>query len=179
VWTWIDGPPQTPRQDKALDEYLAEPVISFAEQYGLTGGRLMPALLLGLGIGLALGALAHGYTVVLGHIPALTELLRNAQQTATQFPGLRVAYAIMAVGFAPFAEEYLFRGLLYRALDRDWGGWRAVLGAAAFFTVYHPLLAWPPVFCVGAVNCLLFKKTRRLAPCIVLHMTYNAVLLLR
>jgi membrane protease YdiL (CAAX protease family) len=72
----------------------------------------------------------------------------------------------------------LFRGLLYRALDRDWGGWRAVLGAAAFFTVYHPLLAWPPVFCVGAVNCLLFKKTRRLLPCILLHMTYNAVLLL-
>ncbi len=65
---------------------------------------------------------------------------------------LRVAYLIMAVGFASFAEEYLFRGLLYRALDRDWSGWRAVLGAAAFFTVYHPLLAWPPVFCVGAVS---------------------------
>ena len=87
--------------------------------------------------------------------------------------------SLLAVGFAPLAEEYLFRGLLYRALDRDWSGWRAVLGAAAFFTVYHPLLAWPPVFCVGAVNCLLFKKTRRLLPCIVLHMTYNAVLLLR
>jgi membrane protease YdiL (CAAX protease family) len=176
VWTWIDGPP--PRVDRNLDEYLAQPDISFAEKYGLSGGGLMPTLLLGLGIGLVLGGLAFGYTVVLRHIPALTELLRNAQR-ATQLPGLRVAYAIMAVGFAPFAEEYLFRGLLYRALDRDWGGWRAVLGAAAFFTVYHPLLAWPPVFCVGAVNCLLFKKTRRLLPCIVLHMTYNAVLLLR
>jgi hypothetical protein len=179
VWTWIDGSPPTPRKDMALDEYLAEPDISFAEKYGLSAGGLMPALLLGLGGGLALGGLAHGYTVVLRHIPALTELLRNAQQAATQFRGLRVAYAIAAVGFAPFAEEYLFRGLLYRALDRDWGGWRAVLGAAAFFTVYHPVLAWPPVFCVGAVNCLLFKKTRRLLPCVVLHMTYNAVVLLR
>jgi membrane protease YdiL (CAAX protease family) len=179
VWTWIDGPPPTPRKDLTLDEYLAEPDSSFAEKYGLTGGGLVPALLLGLGIGLALGGLAHGYTVVLRHLPALTELLRNAQQASTQLPGLRVAYVITAVGCAPFAEEYLFRGLLYRALDRDWSGWRAVLGAAAFFTVYHPLLAWPPVFCVGAVNCLLFKKTRRLLPCIVLHMTYNAVLLLR
>lgn len=179
VWTWIDGPPPTPRNDKNLADYLAEPHISFAEKYGLTGAGLMPALLLGLGIGLALGGLAHGYTVVLRHIPALTELLRNAEQSSTQFPGLRVAYFITAVGFAPFAEEYLFRGLLYRALDRDWGGWRAVFAAAAFFTVYHPFLAWPPVFCVGAVNCLLFKKTRRLLPCILLHMTYNAVLLLR
>ena len=25
---------------------------------------------------------------------------------------------------APLAEEYFFRGLLYRALDREWGGWR-------------------------------------------------------
>ncbi len=179
VWTWIDGLPPTLRQDMALEEYLAKPDLSFAEKYGLAGGGLLLGLLLGLGGGLTLGGLAHGYTVVLRHIPALTEMLRNAQQNASQFPGLRVAYLVTAVGFAPFAEEYLFRGLLYRALDRDWGGWRAVLGAAAFFTVYHPLLAWPPVFCVGAVNCLVFKRTRRLLPCILLHMTYNAVLLVQ
>jgi len=52
--------------------------------------------------------------------------------------GLRISYAIMAVGFAPFDEEYLFRGLLFRALDREWGGWTAVVGSAAFFAVYHP-----------------------------------------
>jgi len=39
-----------------------------------------------------------------------------------------------------FAEEYLFRGLLFRALDRESGGWRAVAGSAAFFAVYHPPL---------------------------------------
>jgi hypothetical protein len=84
VWTWIDGPPATPRQDKALEEYLAEPDISFAEKFGLTGGGLMRTLLLGLGIGLALGGLAHGYTVILRHIPALTEQLRNAKQAGAQ-----------------------------------------------------------------------------------------------
>jgi membrane protease YdiL (CAAX protease family) len=50
-------------------------------------------------------------------------------------PPVHVAYAVMAVGFAPFAEEFLFRGLLYRALDREWSGWRAIIGAAAFFAV--------------------------------------------
>jgi membrane protease YdiL (CAAX protease family) len=34
--------------------------------------------------------------------------------------------------FAHAAEEYLFR-FLYRALGRDWGGWRAVAGSAAFW----------------------------------------------
>lgn len=91
-------------------------------------------------------------------------------------PNLRVSYAVMAVVFAPLAEEYLFRGLLFRALDREWGGWRAVVGSAAFFAIYHPPLSWLPVALLGVANALLFKKTGRLAPAVILHMVYNAVL---
>jgi membrane protease YdiL (CAAX protease family) len=179
IWTWAEGEPPTPRSEKTLDDYLAERDLSFGEKYGLTGSQLGPSLQLGLIIGVALGGLAHGYTALLHRIPMLTDLLRNVDSTASQTPGLRLAYAITAITFAPFAEEYLFRGLLYRALDRNWGGRRAVLGAAAFFTIYHPFLAWPLVFTVGAVNCLLFRKTKRLLPCIVLHMVYNTVVFLR
>jgi len=92
--------------------------------------------------------------------------------------GLRISYAIMAIAFAPFAEEYLFRGLLFRALDREWGGWSAVIGSAAFFAVYHPAMSWPPVFLLGICNALIFKKSGRLAPAILLHMVYNAVVLM-
>ena len=64
------------------------------------------------------------------------------------------------------SEEYLFRGLLFRALDREWGGWRAVVGSAAFFAIYHGPLSWLPVGLLGIANALLFKKTGRLeAPC--------------
>jgi membrane protease YdiL (CAAX protease family) len=179
IWTWAEGEPPTPRKEQTLDDYLAHRDLSFAEKFGLTGGGLVPALLAGLIVGAALGGLAHGYTALLHHIPMLTDLLRNVDSTTSRAPGLRVAYAITAIAFAPFAEEYLFRGLLYRALDRNWGGWRAILGAAAFFTIYHPLLAWPLVFSVGAVNCLLFRRTKRLLPCIVLHMAYNTAVFLR
>ena len=78
---------------------------------------------------------------------------------------------------APLAEEFLFRGLLYRALDREWGGWKAVVGAAAFFAIYHPALSWAPVAVLGAANCVLFRRSGSLAPCVVLHMTYNAIVL--
>jgi membrane protease YdiL (CAAX protease family) len=179
VWQWTDGPLPIPSREKSLDEYLAEAHLSFAEKYGLTGGGLLRPLLLAAAIGLTLGVFAQGYMAVLRHIPALADVLRKSDQAFSGIPGLRLGYAIIAIGFAPFGEEYLFRGLLFRALDREWGGWRAVLGAAAFFTVYHPLLAWLPVFCLGAVNCLLLKKTRRLVPCILLRMTYNAIVLMR
>jgi membrane protease YdiL (CAAX protease family) len=88
---------------------------------------------------------------------------------------LREALIVMSVVVAPVAEEFLFRGLLYRALDREWGGWRAVLGSAAFFAAYHPAMSWLPVGLLGATNALLFKRTGRLAPAVVLHMTYNAI----
>lgn len=93
-------------------------------------------------------------------------------------PGLAVSYAVIAIGFAPFAEEYLFRGLVYRTLDRHWGGRKTVGAAAAFFAIYHPALSWLPVAALGAANCLLFKRSKRLAPAVILHMAYNAVVVL-
>ena len=135
-------------------------------------------LLLGAGGGVALGLFAHGYLAVLQHIPTTAEIIRKAQEQMAKIPDLKVSFAVIAIGFAPFAEEYLFRGLLFRALDREWGGWQAVAGSAAFFAIYHPALAWPPVALLGAANALLFKKTGRLAPAVVLHMVYNAVVLI-
>ena len=79
---------------------------------------------------------------------------------------------------APIVEEFLFRGLLYRALDLEWGGSRAVLGAAAFFAVYHPALSWAPVGLLGAMNATIFKRTGRLAPAVLAHAAYNLVVLL-
>ncbi len=139
--------------------------------------KSIPALLAGVAGGLLLGLLAHGYLAVLQHIPASAEILRKSQEEMAKVSGLRASYAVMAIAFAPFAEEYLFRGLLFRALDREWGGWHAVVGSAAFFAIYHPPLSWLPVALLGATNALLFKKTGRLWPAVVLHMVYNAVVL--
>ena len=118
-----------------------------------------------------------GYMTVLQHIPATAEILRKSHEQMAKIPNFKLSYTVMAVLFAPFAEEYLFRGLLYRTLDREWGGWHAVIGSAAFFAIYHPPLSWLPVALLGVVNALLFKKIGRLAPAVVLHMVYNAVVL--
>ena len=127
--------------------------------------------------GLALGLAALGYLALLHRLPLTADLLNEAERQAAAIPHLHLSLMVMGVFFAPAAEEYLFRGLLYRALDRDWGGWRAVAGSAAFFAIYHPALSWLPVGLLGAANALLYKKTGRLAPAIVMHMVYNAVVL--
>ena len=145
---------------------------------GSRRGRFVRAMLAGVAGGLALGLLGQGYAALLWHLPSVAEILRQTRDQMDKVPGLKASYAFCAIMVAPFAEEYLFRGLLFRALDREWGGWRAVLGSAAFFAIYHPPLAWLPVGLLGAVNAVLFKQTGRLAPAVVLHMIYNAVVLI-
>ena len=139
-------------------------------------GELLPAAA-GVAGGLALGLAALSYLALLHRLPLTADLLTEAERQAAAIPHLHLSLMVIGVFFAPAAEEYLFRGLLYRALDRDWGGWRAVAGSAAFFAIYHPALSWLPVGLLGAANALLYKKTGRLAPAIVLHMVYNAVVL--
>jgi membrane protease YdiL (CAAX protease family) len=176
VWLWKPDLPAGPAPGK-YDWLYAPPPEPFFKRFGLLDVQLIPALLMGAAGGLALGMLGRGYQYLLAHLPATQEIMQKTAQQMAENPDLRASYFVMAVIFAPFAEEFLFRGLLFRALDREWGGWRAVLGSAAFFAIYHQPLAWLPVGLLGATNCLLFKKTGKLYPCVLLHMVYNAVIL--
>jgi membrane protease YdiL (CAAX protease family) len=143
-----------------------------------SGGKgMLLSLAVGVSLGLALGLLALGYLKLLHQFPLTAEILDEASRKQAAIPHLKGALLVLGVLFAPVAEEYLFRGMLYRALDREWGGWLAVAGSAVFFAIYHPPLAWAPVVLVGLCNALLFKRTGRLAPAVALHMVYNATVL--
>ncbi|HEY0312113.1 MAG TPA: CPBP family intramembrane glutamic endopeptidase [Allosphingosinicella sp.] len=165
IWSW---------RDQADGE--EEDGTSWTRRYLFCGRRDTAWLLAGVVGGALLGLLAQAYLAGLSHLPWLAGPLHAADRAVP--PGARTAYAIIAIAFAPFAEEFLFRGLLYRALDRQWGGWQAVVAAAAFFAIYHPVAAWLPVGLLGAANCLLFKRSKRLAPAVLLHMVYNATVTL-
>ncbi len=164
IWNWREPGGQKP----AAWWHLAQP--------GRPG--LAVSLLTATALGVGLGGAGRGYTALLQFWPNAREQLQHSNSLMDTIPHLHESIFVMAVLIAPFAEEFLFRGLLFRALDREWGGWRAVLGSAAFFAVYHPLLAWPPVFLLGAVNAVLFKKTGRLAPAVAVHMIYNSIVLI-
>ena len=127
--------------------------------------------------GVVLGGVAVLYMFLVQFIPSVHEQM-SQMHDQLHAEGNWWWMFLMAVGFAPVAEEFFFRGLLFRALDREWGGRAALIGSAAFFAMYHPPVAWPPVFAVGLANAWLFKKTGHLGACVALHMAYNTIVML-
>jgi len=75
----------------------------------------------------------------------------------------------------PLGEEFLFRGVLFNALQR-YGAWVGVLASAAVFALAHginPVL--PVAFIVGVITALLFRKTQSVWPGVVVHGVNNAL----
>lgn len=163
----------------AMGRFLRRRGVPAREIWNWPRAAGLPGLSASLGgaalLGTGLGALALGYLAAMRWLPLTRGWLDQAGEMTALHTGHRLWMAVLAVGLAPLVEEYFFRGLLFRALDREWGGWRALAGSAAFFAIYHPPLSWLPVFAVGLANAWLFKRTGRLAPCVLLHAVYNAV----
>lgn len=136
-------------------------------------GRFSPE---GLALGAALGGIGALYVEVLKWLPFTKGVLGEAVSMANASSVEFFFFAILAVALAPFAEEYLFRGLLFRALDREWGTTKALIGSSAFFAIYHPPLSWFPVFLLGLLCGWLFRRKGRLWAPILAHMAYNTVI---
>lgn len=94
------------------------------------------------------------------------------------------ALAIFAVLIGPFMEELIFRGVLFSIFEARAGLIFAVVATAVLFAAMHiPEYsgAWNHVlfiFAVGLALSIVRALTRSLAPCVILHVTYNGCLMI-
>lgn len=98
---------------------------------------------------------------------------------ADEGTGAMLGIAFLVTVMAPLAEEFFFRGYLYRALKTWRGMWPAAIGVGVLFGLVHAggsdaafLL---PLAVLGLIFCLLYERTGSLYPCIVLHTVNNSV----
>jgi uncharacterized protein len=86
---------------------------------------------------------------------------------------------------APLMEELLFRGFLYPALARWTGATASLIITASAFTLLHGAqlgYSWAPlllIFVVGFTLTIARIRTNSVATCVIVHMTYNFILLLQ
>jgi membrane protease YdiL (CAAX protease family) len=94
-----------------------------------------------------------------------------------------VLLVVMTTFLAPFIEEWLFRGVLYRTLDEGLrrkfpraGGWAAVVVSACLFGLAHgELLQFVGLALFGVMLALVLRRSQRLVPSIITHVSFNAV----
>jgi membrane protease YdiL (CAAX protease family) len=106
-------------------------------------------------------------------IPVPAETL-NPFAPITGTPVGRMSLAVFAIAVAPVIEEFFFRGLIQRKLERRWGAAVGIAGGAALFALVH-VLPWvlPLHFLLGAAFGFAVWATRSIWAGVVLHAANN------
>lgn len=150
------------------------------------GERLREAAVgVGLGILFQLGAAVFSQILVTV-IGGLTG--RDVKIPEQVSPGLRgwaaVAFFVYAVMAAPFTEELVFRGLLFRSIADRRGFWLGAIASAIPFGLIHvvpgaaALGVWILVFtmmCNGLAWAWIHWRRRNLLVNVALHATFNLI----
>ena len=175
---------------------------SFRRALGLDWSTQIPwwlDLIFSTGLGIALFAVGSVIAKLLGaEKPTQLEQIINSSLAA------RYTIAFLAVFTAPFVEEFIYRGVLYSALQKAvgvygaqllsafglrldrreqerLGVWAAVVLVLVLFTIIHVPQYWPNVGVIAAVALLSIALTLvrafsgRLLPCVVIHLVFNGI----
>ena len=133
----------------------------------------------------------NGYLVALGASLAVSVLIVSALFPPAEPPpieklitssGALYMFVLLGVGVAPFVEEIIFRGFLYRVLEDVGNLSVAVFGTASLFTLLHIPQLWGSwagiilIFVVGSVLSLIRQRSNSLIPSFIIHTSYNAML---
>ncbi len=86
----------------------------------------------------------------------------------------RVLLALNITLLGPFAEEFVFRGLLLRRWLATRGLWPALLGSSAIFALLHPP-SWIGSFTFGVVMGVLYLWSGSLLLPVLAHVLNNAL----
>lgn len=129
-----------------------------------------------VGLGVLLFAAALVLSKLLGAgKPTTLDQIINSSLTA------RYLLSFFAVATAPFVEEFIYRGVLYAPLQRFVGIPGAVAIVLVLFTVIHVPQYRSNIGVIAAVGLLSVALTlvraysRRLLPCIVIHLVFNGI----
>ncbi len=157
-------------------------IVVLRRRIGWRGFGLKPMRLRGVILSFVVGLLC---VPLMGFVGTAVQKALGRPLVSPQLPFLApegfsytalVGMLIIGGLLAPFAEELIFRGLLFGWLRRFWMAWPAALVSAAIFGLIHGLV--PIIFAAAAVGLVLaiaYEKTGSLWSPFIIHATQNSV----
>jgi membrane protease YdiL (CAAX protease family) len=140
------------------------------QQFAIVPPLFVAGLLLLVAVNGAVSQLAGGFE------NPQVESLTGGQALSS---GELLLLLLLVAGLVPFAEELLFRGMIYPLLRVRLGAVAAILLNAALFSLVHfvPLLL-PGLFVVGVFLAYLRERSGSIWPSVCFHAMQNATALL-
>lgn len=103
----------------------------------------------------------------------------SAAEQKEQLGSLRIQNSIQSIIYVlsvaiitPVKEEILFRGILYRFLERKYNFLVGIIISSFIFGILHGGLLITATI-MGIVLAMLYKKTQSIIPSIILHIVWN------
>ena len=89
-----------------------------------------------------------------------------------------VAFYITSCLLSPAAEEFIFRGILYRKLRVTWNAWICICIISLLFALIHLTFNGQALvpFLGSLIFCLGYEKTKSILTPILLHITGNVII---
>jgi membrane protease YdiL (CAAX protease family) len=142
------------------------------------------------GVGILLGLALYPAVSIVGGI--LTAVFQSAIGRGVQPPeqlstslgtGGAILAATYALAIAPFAEEFFFRGLLFRSLRDRYGFWPgALVSSVAFGLVHYVPAPWQDAVLLQTIMvftgfglALIYERRGNLVANWAAHVTFNAI----
>jgi len=115
-------------------------------------------------------AFAVGEPSLLASMLLTADPMKAWERTLSPAGLVRMVVVSWVVG--PIVEELVFRGLLYRAWERQWGWIPALVLTSTCFALFHPdrMVA---TFLSSVIYICLLRRTGTLRAAILMHMAFN------
>jgi|GEM_PF-4533063 len=85
---------------------------------------------------------------------------------------------VWACIMAPLVEEVIFRGFLYRVIQRRWGVFAGMMGSSVVFAYVHfyDTMGFFFIVLYGLLFCAVFQRTGKLTAGVILHCCINSLI---
>ena len=147
---------------------------------------LQPLSTIWLGIACGLGVIE--YLLETGVSYGVQYLLKLPDNTQTQgmatqgLTGVNLVVLVALAGLAiPFAEELLFRGVIYTFIRERWGIWIGVIASALFYALissFNDLVAGSAAFVLGLVTAFVYERSKSLWAAVTVHIFSSMISLI-
>jgi membrane protease YdiL (CAAX protease family) len=161
--------------------FLRDQSLSWEEAFGFISPRLGRSLLLAIVVAMALLPIAWSLGQLSArvmssfHIQPVVQSPVQMLQTGLPF-GTKLLIGFLAIVVAPFAEELVFRGLIYPTVKQHGFPRLALWGTSLLFAAIHNnLMILLPLTFLAVVLTLLYESTDNLLAPIFAHSIFNFV----